>query len=96
MKLDKKFAIVRLKELPADALKSPEALAAAIAANPSVLEIPDETAPEFFVLRLKDANAAGALSQYAREIRQSDPEFADAVKNLADLSMHFPGRKQPD
>ena len=41
------------------------------------------TEEEFFVLKLKDKNARPALLAYAESMRETDPEFADEVEDLA-------------
>lgn len=42
------------------------------------------TESEFFVIRLKDKNAAQALEAYANEAGKDDPQFADEVRELVD------------
>lgn len=49
------------------------------------------TESEFFVIRLKDKNAAEALEAYANEAGKDDPQFADEVRDLADRA----GSKSP-
>lgn len=55
------------------------------------------TQQEFFVLRLKDRHSRAALSAYAESVRQSDPEFAAEVDELAARAGPFsPWCKEPD
>jgi hypothetical protein len=51
---------------------------------------------DFFVIRLKDRNAAPALDAYARSILRHDPQFALQVRSLATTAMRHPDSKQPD
>lgn len=52
---------------------------------------------EFFVIRLKDKNAAEALEAYANEAGKTDPQFADEVRELADRAgPKSPFCKSPD
>lgn len=55
------------------------------------------TESEFFVIRLKDKNAAEALEGYANEAGKDDPEYADEVRGLADRAgPNSPFCKSPD
>jgi hypothetical protein len=52
---------------------------------------------EFFVIMLKDINANRALLAYAESIEPKDPEFAQAVRVLADRAgINHPNCKEPD
>lgn len=52
---------------------------------------------EFFVIMLKDVNAPSALLAYADSIDPNDPEFAQAVRVLADRAgINHPNCKNPD
>lgn len=58
---------------------------------------PQGTESEFFVIRLKDRNAAEALEGYANEAGKTDPQFADEVRELADRAgPKSPFCKSPD
>ena len=49
---------------------------------------------EFFVIKLKDVNAAAALYAYAQ--RCQDAEFAKDVRELAERAANHSHKKQPD
>lgn len=52
---------------------------------------------EFFVIRLKDKNAAAALAGYASKAQEDDPEYAYEVSELADRAgENHPNCKKPD
>jgi len=52
---------------------------------------------EFFLIKLKDRYARHALEQYAAAVGSNDPEFADAVFELAQRAGHGnPFCKTPD
>ena len=53
------------------------------------------TEEEFFVIKLKDLNAASALEYYASSIQDKDPELAQDVFELAERSRNM-AYKQPD
>jgi hypothetical protein len=55
------------------------------------------TAGEFFVIKLRDRNAPGALDSYAASAFQYDAEFGREVHELAERSGHrSPFCKEPD
>lgn len=54
------------------------------------------TQEEFFVLKLKDENAASALEAYAESADFSDEELGDEVFELSERSRNHPARKRPD
>ncbi len=62
-----------------------------------VLDWGDRPDTEFFVIRLKDANAQDALNAYATAVRTVDTEFSDEVSALARRSgVDHPNCKRPD
>ncbi len=53
-------------------------------------------AEEFFLIKLKDINAADALTTYAYRAKFTDPELAQDVEALVIRSIHHRDKKQPD
>jgi len=52
---------------------------------------------EFFLIKLKDAHAMHALMAYSADAHKDDPEFAEAVRQMALRSGPFhPMCKRPD
>lgn len=94
MKLDRhinknrkgKYALVKLREIPGRP-KSRPALARAIMKNPKVLDWGfNDTAAEFFLIRLRDKYAHVALLAYAAAAEKDDPQYAEAIRKLAQKS----------
>jgi hypothetical protein len=55
------------------------------------------TENEFFVIKLKDKNAAAGLAGYASKAQEDDPEYAYEVSELADRAgENHPNCKKPD
>lgn len=52
---------------------------------------------EFFVIKLRDVHSTAALRAYADSIQESDPEFANEVRELARRSGYcLKDCKEPD
>ncbi len=108
MKLDRninpsgkgKYAIVNMRKIEGNPC-TPQELAAAILANPEAVEFGAVGDPnEFWLIKLKDQYAEGALNGYANSIRhdpKGDAEYESEVRKLAERSgPHHPLRKRPD
>ncbi len=81
-----KYALINLRKIPGFP-KTPQELAAAILANPECVEFGEPGTPnEFWLIKLKDRHARPALEAYADSARETDPEFAVVVQELADRS----------
>jgi hypothetical protein len=50
---------------------------------------------EFFVIRIKDKNAANALMAYSVSCRVDDPEFAREVLELANRAAAYQPKQRP-
>jgi hypothetical protein len=66
--------------------------------NAGVITLGTSHSPdEFFLIKLKDKYAKAALEAYAKAAREDDPEYADAVQELANRSgASNPYCKKPD
>ncbi len=105
MKLDRnlnpsgkgKYAVINLRKIPGDP-RTPQELAAAILANPECVEFGTVGTPdEFWLIKLKDANADAALFGYAGKALTQDPEYAAEVAEMAKRAgKNSPFCKQPD
>lgn len=105
MKLDRninptgkgKYALINLRRIPGDP-RTPEALAAAILANPKCVEFGEAYGPsEFWLTKLKDQYAEPALRAYVRAAMEDDPEYASQVEELANRAGHYsPFCSKPD
>lgn len=104
MKLDRtdnkdgkgKYALIKMREIPGNP-RTAEELAAAILENPQCVDWgARESDSEFFLLRLKDLNAAPALFAYAESAADTDPEWSTQVYGLAKRAERHTGKKQPD
>lgn len=107
MKLDRndnpsgigKYAVVNMRRLRAlgDDL---EALALKRLGELETLGVIDRGAKgdedEFFVIKLKDRNAAAALYAYAASAALTDAEYAREIGDLADRAKNHPSLKTPD
>jgi len=60
------------------------------------IDFGDTEDSDFFVIRLKDKYAGPALTAYAVEAEQDDPEYAKEIFALADKAKNHPNRKMPD
>lgn len=108
MKLDRninpdgrgKYALVKMREVPSDSDGSQKANeireALSTLARHGCLDYGDAKENDFFVLRLRDVGAAHALRAYAEFFRNTDPEWFDEIKALADKSYARFDRKMPD
>ena len=92
-----KYALINLRKIEG-CPRTPLELAAAILAHPDCVEWGCVGAPdEFWLIKLKDRFAQGALRAYADEAQESDPEYAQAVLELAQRSgPDSPFCKTPD
>jgi hypothetical protein len=104
MKLDRntnpdgrgKYALIKLRGLSEIGYQR-------LAANPTdTVPVPNNlvdfgTTPdtEFFVIRLKDKNAANALMAYAVSCKQDDPEFSNEVHALALRAAKYQPKQRP-
>lgn len=105
MKLDRdinptgkgKYALINLRKLPGDPRDAGE-LAVAIASHPEAVEFGRVGEPtEFFAIKLSDLYARAALIAYAEAARADDPEYADAVLEMASRAGRLhPLCKRPD
>jgi hypothetical protein len=101
-----KYALLRLRRLddfkdPADpfgTVAEPIASAISTLEAAGILDWGEQGShTEFMVIRLKDRNAKEALDAYAREARNSDPEYADEVAEMARRAgPASPWCKEPD
>lgn len=104
MKLDRninvggggKYALLRLRTMRAG--MTPEIYAATkVLEDAGILDWGNTVDSEFFVIRLKDKYAAGALADYAVQAMQDDPEYAHEISELADRAGdNHPSCKKPD
>jgi hypothetical protein len=77
-----KYALIKLREDDVrPRLKIPNIVTVPVEA--SAIDLGDTPDTEFFVIRLKDKNAANALMAYAVSCRVDDPQFANEVHELA-------------
>jgi hypothetical protein len=76
-------------DLAIEALQTLQALG--VLENPKVGD-----SEEFFLIKLKDENAAYALLAYANAICRKDIAFARDITELVARSLDHPTRKQPD
>ena len=92
-----KYALINLRKVPGNP-KTAEALADAIRANPACVEFGEpRSKEEFFVIKLRDANAADALGAYAAAASTHDVEYAEAVQELEERAgSNSPFCKLPD
>lgn len=108
MKLDRninpsgkgKYALVNLRKIPSDP-RTPQELAMAILDNPECVEFGTVGSPdEFWVIKIKDRYAGGALRGYAESIEldtEGDAEYYSEVYALAKRSgLDHPLCKRPD
>ena len=93
-----KYALLLLRNLPSEFAPSGEVhRALEILRRHNILDLGNTPDSEFFVIRLKDENAAPALLAYAHAAHEhGDSEFAQEVGDLAAAALHHPSRKKPD
>lgn len=94
-----KYAIVKLREMPADGIKRDRAEnALAVLLGLGMLEYSTQGGVgEFFVMRLRDQYAGGALSTYASLAAVDDKEYAADIFELAGRAGRYhPACKRPD
>lgn len=90
MKLDRnsnpdqkaKYAVINLRKIPGNP-RTPADLAAAILEHPESVEFGEVGSEnEFFVLKLKDRFAPGALFSYANAAEEVDVDYSMEVRGL--------------
>lgn len=94
-----KYALVKLCELPDHIPPLRDAIIDALQNYPQALDLGnDEVDGEFFVIRIRDKNAAAALTAYASACgANGDIEFAKQVLAMAERSAALGDeRKMPD
>ena len=112
MKLDRnlnlngmgKYALLKLRQLedyreqtPFGDIAKPIADALQLLQDRGILDWGNTPETEFFVIRLKDKYARGALQNYADAARQDDPEYAGEIYDMAERSgAASPWCKRPD
>lgn len=112
MKLDRnlnpngmgKYALLKLRELenvresgPFGEIAKPIADAIKLLENNGIIDWGNEPQSEFFVIRLKDVCAQGALESYADEAEAFDKEYADEISEMASRAgPSSPWCKRPD
>ena len=67
-----------------------------ITVTSSMVDFGDTEDSDFFVIRLKDKNAAPALAAYAMAAYEDDQEYGLEVLNLAKKAAEHPGKRRPD
>lgn len=100
MKLDRntnpdgrgKYALIKLRETPLQTVLS--------SGGPFVIEqahvdFGDTPDTEFFVIRLKDKNAANALHAYSVSCQVDDPEFSREIHALAIRAAQYQPKQRP-
>lgn len=105
MKLDRntnpdqkaKYAVINLRKIAGNP-RTAEDLAAAILANPESVEFGAVGSPdEFFVVKLKDRFAPGALFGYANAAEAVDVDYSMEVRGLGlRAGENHPNCKTPD
>lgn len=105
MKLDRnlspsgkgKYALINLRKIDGDP-RTPEAMAAAILAQPEAVQLGIVGEPdEFWLIKLKDKYAAAALQAYADAAQADDPEYANQVRDMVQRAgPNSPFCKTPD
>lgn len=97
-----KYALVRLDKIRLDEQEAGSPDPTVIAAlklleNRGLLEYGEKgSEEEFFVVKLKDVNAAPALAAYATSAFDGDAELSEDVCELAERSKNHPNRRRPD
>jgi hypothetical protein len=103
MKLDRstnpdgrgKYALIKLRNLPkADAETNERLTALNTGGFVEFGNVGDDD--EFFVIKLKDAYAAAALTAYAQAALADDPEYANEILQMAARAALHPQRHKPD
>lgn len=98
MNLDQhKYAIIKLrvdKPLPVTIHSRVELKMFAVMAQ--AVDFRTTARSDFFVIKLRDAFAAPALEAYANAAQSHDPEYAEAVRNLAKIASVHPDKHFPD
>lgn len=106
MKLDRelnedspnKYSLVlnrAVKALPPEAAREVND-ALKILRDHGVLDDGRDPIKEFFVIRLRDKYAAGALRSYAQAASEEDPEYGQSVHKLMRKSLHHASRHKPN
>lgn len=104
MKLDRntnpdgrgKYALIKLRENPiAGWGATVGGVSNCVAVRESAIDYGTTPETEFFVIRLKDKNAANALMAYAVSCKQDDPEFSREVHKLAMRAAQYQPKQRP-
>lgn len=79
-----KYALVRLDKIPGTHIPSDAEIAAAIMANPGIVEhsIPGSK-DEFLAIKLKDAFSYSAIAAYAEAAKPIDAQYASDIFEVA-------------
>lgn len=89
-----KYALIKLREDNVlHQLQVPNMVTVPVLA--SAIDLGNTPETEFFVIRLKDKNAANALRAYAVSCRTDDPEFANEVHTLALKAQSYHRKQRP-
>lgn len=89
-----KYALIKLRQDNIlHHLKIPNVVTVPVLAG--AIDVGDTPETEFFVIRLKDKNAANALHAYAVSCRGDDPEFANEVHTLALKAASYQQKQKP-
>lgn len=93
-----KYALVRLDKMPGTHIPSAAEIAAAITANPSLVEHSIPGSPqEFLAIKLKDAFSFPAIAAYSNAAKTWDTQYAADIMAVAMRSgANHPLCKMPD
>lgn len=89
-----KYALIKLRvDDIRHRIKIPNLVTAAVLVD--AIDLGDKPETEFFVIRLKDKNAANALMAYSVSCKQDDPEFSREIHALAMRAGQYQPKQQP-
>lgn len=106
MKLDRnittprrgKYALIKLRQsiITPALVESALAVAGSVSVRSDAIDFGNTAESDFFVIRLKDKYAESALRAYAAAASFDDPEYANEIRDLADIAKNHPNKKRPD